>query len=151
MVDVSKKGNVEKRGGIAKKGRSCKMAILKNELMPLLVDNHSVAEQLWSFCFSTSDHISQRSQLVRSHPGYLCFVILITWRTQDASWWPRWGWQARRRWCRHWCQRPSEGSHSATSAPGLASHISLQRRIGFSIWLGDDNKYKVQVHRPDNR
>ena len=164
-VMPQKKGNAAKwlmsqKRAMLKKGWHCKKrAKLQNGNFEKRVDATPGRQSLCCraalklLLFHIRSHFTKISTCSQSscHPGCLCFVILITWRTQDASWWPRWGWRARRRWCRHWCQRPSEGSHSATSAPGLASHISLQRRIGFSIWLGDDNKYKVQVHRPDNR
>ena len=134
MVDVSKKGNVEKGVALQKKGEAAKRQFWKKSDATPGRQSLCCRAALKLLLFHIRSHFTKISTCSQSscHPGYLCFVILITWRTQDASWWPRWGWRARRRWCRHWCQRPSEGSHSATSAPGLASHISLQRRIGFS-------------------
>ena len=130
MVEVSKKGNVEKGVALQKKGEAAKWQFWKTSWCHSWSTITLLPSSFEAFAFPHQ---------ITFHKDLNLFTVILsswlpflTWRTQDASWWPRWGWQARRRWCRHWCQRPSEGSHSATSAPGLASHISLQRRIGFS-------------------
>ena len=46
MVDVSKKGNVEKGVALQKKRAKLQNGNFEKRVMPLLVDNHSVAEQL---------------------------------------------------------------------------------------------------------